>query len=297
MSYWRSKGVVKDLRRDGIDIYLGLSNEIPVGLQASKIKSIVCMHDLFYKDFPSQFNWIDRFIINKKTKFALKNADLILAMSQYTKSSIQKHFPIEEQEAKVLYQAVNPQIEQCARIETPQEAKEHFLFVGSLNERKNLNYIIDAYKNLEPEYRRKIIVVGRGKNYKRKAIRKIEELGLNDYFVFKEGITQLELIELYNKAMALISPSQFEGFRLPVLEAMILGVPIIAAHNSSLTELTGKHGIIIDLSETSSLNIAIKDIVDRRHEGNKVKLLSHLEQFNSQLLSQKLMALIQELAQ
>ena len=288
---WRAKTMVQDLLDNRIDLFIGLSNELPYGLKASGIKSIVCIHDMIYKYFPHQFNLVDRFIIDLKYRYAINSADLILAMSRYTKDGLIQTFGIrDEEKLSVLYQSVHPVFEQYNIESTPK--RSHFLFVGTINERKNLDYIVSAYEHLDEQYRVPVVVVGNGKTYKKKIIKKIEKAGLEALFIFKSNVSTEQLAGLYEGAYGLIFPSLCEGFGIPLLEALMLSVNVIHSQNTSITEVVGEHGIIIDLSDISSLNQAVKDILEGRIKRDKIKLQKHCERFNPQLLSEQLMSQI-----
>ena len=109
---WRSKGISKDLQKDDIDIYHGLSHEIPIGVGEKGIKSVVSMHDLIFLHHPHLYPFIDRNIYNWKFKYAAKHADKILAISESTKADLIRFYQTPEKKIEVLYQACDEQFYQ-----------------------------------------------------------------------------------------------------------------------------------------------------------------------------------------
>src|SRR5581483_8496685 len=103
-SWWRSSGIVQDLLRDKIDLYHGLSHELPAGIGKTGIKSVVTVHDLIFMRFPQYFSWINRVIYGAKLKYACQAADKIIAISDRTKQDIIELIGISPDKIEVVYQ-------------------------------------------------------------------------------------------------------------------------------------------------------------------------------------------------
>ena len=120
--FWRTMGIVKDIRREDLDIYHGLSNELPFKINKTKVKSIVTIHDLIFLKFPQFYSLIDRIIYNVKAKYACRVADRIVAVSECTKRDIIKHYKISPDKSEVVYQGCFPvfktKVEQNVKDET-----------------------------------------------------------------------------------------------------------------------------------------------------------------------------------
>ena len=145
-SAWRSSWVKKDLVKLDIDIYHGLSHEIPFGIQNTSVKSVVTMHDLIFERYPEQYNPIDIKIYRKKFKYACKNANHIIAISHQTKNDLIDFYKVPFEKISVCYQSCNP----AFGIEVSEQEKKRvqqlyqlpdkfFLYVGSIIERKNFS--------------------------------------------------------------------------------------------------------------------------------------------------------------
>ncbi len=181
-SYWRTKNILNDIEKDNIDIYHGLSHEIPIGIEDTKIKTIVTIHDLIYLRYPNLFSSVDLKIYDKKFRSACKRADKIIAVSKQTKKDIINYFSIDEQKIEVIYQGCNKAFKK-SDYDNYELIKnkfglfdEYLLYVGSIEERKNLLTLLEALKDIP---RKKLIIIGDGNNYKKKCVSFINNNNLN----------------------------------------------------------------------------------------------------------------------
>ena len=172
-AYWRSFSIVNDLKKSKIDLYHGLSNELPHKLQQSGIKSVVTIHDLIFKTNPETYSLSERLVYDKKFKYACHQADKIVAISESTKQDIIRFYGIEPQKIEVVYQVCNPifyQLRSQAENESVRQQyhlpDRYFLYVGSVEARKNVKLIIKAYQQLEQKDIIPLIIVGKGGRYK-----------------------------------------------------------------------------------------------------------------------------------
>ena len=171
-SYWRSFSIVKDLKKDNIDIFHGLSAELPVGIQKSGIKSIVTIHDLIFKFVKEDYKLPDRIIYDIKTKNACNNANKIITISQFTKKDLIKIYKIKPEKIKVIYLPISTNFEKKYSddilIRTKNKfdlPKRFFLYVGSIIKRKNLRIIIEAMNIINKDELIPLVVIGNGKKY------------------------------------------------------------------------------------------------------------------------------------
>lgn len=287
---WRYSKISKDLKRHKIDVYIGLSNELPRGLSSNGIKSIVVIHDLLYKYYPNQFSFVDRHIIKHKLNHAISKADQVLAVSQHTKSDIVRNYNIANEKIKVIYQSVN----KLYRDANTQGNGEYLLCVGTINERKNLKLLVDSYQHMDPNDRVPVLVAGNGGRYKVELIEAIKSYKLEHLFTFIGYVSDEKLIELYKKAIALIFPSRYEGFGIPVIESLSMNIPVIACNSSSIMEVVGQYGIVIDSYDSVVLSEAIIQITD---PNNRQSLLNgvenHLRNFQSDVICKEYMQSIE----
>ncbi|MBL57588.1 MAG: group 1 glycosyl transferase [Flavobacteriales bacterium] len=266
--FWRSKGVVKDLKRDGIDLYHGLSNEIPFGIPHSGVKSIVTIHDLIFKIYPNTYRYIDSKIYDFKFKYACRNADRIIAISESTKADIIRFYDVPSQKIEVIYQACDPlyyhlqtkdQIDVVLkRCNVP---SRFMLYVGSVIERKNLLTILKAQERLDAKLRIPLVIVGKGDTYQKRVEHYIKVNRLENHVLWLSNISDnLDLQALYQAADIFIYPSVYEGFGIPVVEALLSKTPVITSNCSSLPEAAGPNSICIDPNNVDAMARAMTDI-------------------------------------
>ncbi len=268
---WRSRGILKTLRENEIDVYWGLSNELPIGISKLRCKTLVTIHDLFYKKYPQQFSWADRLIVSKKYEAAMKSADTIIVASQNTRNDLVAHFPEVSERVEVVYQGTQYEGRQAA---LGSETDPYYLIVGSITQRKNIELIVKTYAEMKPEARLQVKIVGRATSHKEILLRQMKEGGVADSFEFLGQVSNQVLWNLYSGARALLFPSHYEGFGIPIIEALAAGVPVIGNASSSIPEIIGKHGIVIEYDSTESLMAAFLKLKD---ESIRIELLEGVE--------------------
>ena len=196
--YWRSKNIVKDLIQDEIDIYHGLSHELPLGIEKTKIKSVVSIHDLIFIRYPHLFTIIDRKIYHKKILSACKRADKIIAISKQTKSDIIKFFNIPENKIEVVYQGCNVIFQKSIPKDEKQEViskynlpQNFLLHVSSITERKNLLNILKSIHKLNNQ---NLVIIGDGKKYKNKCLEYIHKHKLQEkvHLIHKINLKEMQ---------------------------------------------------------------------------------------------------------
>ena len=248
---WRSFRVGRLARELELDIYHGLSHELPVWIEKSNIRTIVTMHDLIYLRHPEYYQQIDRKIYNQKFRHACRVATRIHAISEQTKQDLMTFFSVPEEKIRVIYQSVNPVF--FERVDEAQKQRlrikyqlppKFILSVGTVEPRKNLLGLLEGMiisKTYIP-----LVVVGKLTDYQHK-VQKFIEADLNRLDVFfLSRIQDDELAVLYQMAEVLVYPSFFEGFGLPVAEAQASGCPVITSYTSSLPEVGGDAALYVN---------------------------------------------------
>ena len=264
---WRTNLIINSLIENEIDIYHGLSHELPLGLEKTGIKSVVTIHDLIYKLFPYDFPLIDKKIYDLKWYNACTNADAIIATSEATKRDIISYFNIDPNKIHVVYQTCSDIYDQKYSEETKRETieknglpKQYMLYVGAIMERKNLLNIIKAYERVRDEITIPLLVVGKGRNYQKLIVEYIEQNNLQDRIIIRSDIGNDILPIVYQCAEMYLYPSQYEGFGIPILEAFKSGTPAIISNTSSLPEVGGNAGCYVDPYKIESISQAMLDI-------------------------------------
>lgn len=304
-AYWRSFSIGNQLKTDSIDLYHGLSNEIPFGLQNSQVKTVVTIHDLIFKVLPDTYPYIDRKIYDWKCRKSCREADLIIAISENTKKDIIRFYNIEPEKIHVIYQSVDASYWQATDKSSASVFQKHsipgeyLLYVGSVEKRKNLSVILDAMTLLPKDLSLPLVVVGKGKAYKEKMQQKVTDLKLKKRVIWLDNLeNNSQLRTLYQRAKALIYPSFYEGFGLPVVEALLCKTPVITSDCSSLPEAGGPNSMYIDPEDTERLSVAIsKTLTDREAVEKMVQKGFEYAQlhFNPEKVTKQIMECYQEL--
>ena len=300
-SAWRSSWVKKDLHRLKIDLYHGLSHEIPIGIQQTGIKSVVTIHDLIHERYPEQYNAIDVKIYHKKFRYACNQADKIIAISEQTKRDIMEFYKIPHQKITVCYQSCHPAFGKVIPDEKKQEIKKQyglpeqfFLYVGSIIERKNLLNICKAIFLLRSEMNIPLVVIGGGGKYKQVVKDYIKQNGLENSIIFlSENLSAkssqsfksaIDFPAIYQSAIAMIYPSFFEGFGIPVLEALWSRLPVITSDASSLPEAGGDGTYYVSPHSAQEIAAAMKKIYSDKEFAAKMieKGWQHAQNFTQQ---------------
>ena len=264
---WRSFRVGGLARKLDLDIYHGLSHELPVWIENSKIKTVVTIHDLIYLRYPEYYHRIDRNIYNQKFRRACKVATKIHAISEQTKQDLMTYFFVPEEKIKVIYQSINPVFFERAEDAQKQEIRKKYqlpqkfiLSVGTVEPRKNLLGLLEGMilsKTYLP-----LVVVGKLTDYQHK-VQKFIEADLNRHEVFfLSRIENDELSVLYQMAEVLVYPSFFEGFGLPVAEAQASGCPVITSFTSSLPEVGGDAALYVNPDRPETIGKALKKVLE-----------------------------------
>jgi len=276
----RSFSMARLAVQDGCDIFHGLSNSLPFDIGSRAVKSIVTVHDLCWRTFPSMYHTSDILIHDLKCHFAVKHADCIIAISESTKNDIVHHYGIDPEKIKVIYQSVDSmyfepidktaartQLSEClpqlGGSAIPQLAHDYILCVGSINARKNQLNAMKALAALSPENRPQLVICGKGdkkytalcRDYANRNLRPADVLWI-------DNADNRTLKLLYGAALAMLYPSFYEGFGLPVVEALLQRTPVITSTLSSLPEAAGPGALLVNPSDVGAISDALAHLLD-----------------------------------
>ncbi len=268
-SFWRSFSIKSRLRNDKIEIFHGLSGEIPFNLSGGKIKTIVTVHDLIFRILPDTYKPVDRYLYDRKFRYACRNADRIVAISQSTRNDIIKYYGTDPAKINVVFQACDSvfyntpdPIQMKVVSEKFNLPADFLLYVGSVIPRKNLLTVIKAIDILPYDLRIPVVVVGDGKAYKKEVKKYISEKKLEKYVIWIENLhNSRQLKALYNLAQIFVYPSVCEGFGIPVAEALLSKAPVITSNLSSLPEAGGPNSILVNPYDAEETANGIKRIL------------------------------------
>lgn len=288
--YWRSRGIISDLKKDQIDVFHGLSHEIPYGIHKSGIFTVVTVHDTIAYKYPQYFSLIDRNIYRHKLKYAVLHADLIQCISQSTAADVLQLFQVPKERIRV----IPPILDKIYMVESPpikptRLPELYYLYVGALTKRKNLTMLLTAWDKSGTESH--LILIGQGpmESHLRKLAK---SLNRSQQVHILSGITQSALPAFYAHARALLYISEYEGFGLPLMEAAAASCPVITSDVSSMPEVLGDASIQVNPMDVNSVVDGIKQLEQlSNQERNSLlkKAKNHLQDYSPARVSSRIM--------
>lgn len=265
-SYWRSFRLIHWLGEDEVDIYHGLSNELPYGIHRSTIKSVITIHDLIFLQLPRLYKRFDRYVYKKKVQYGARAATRIIAVSEQTKQDIVRFLNVDESRIRVIYQGCHRQFYNRVSRETLNYIRKQFalpreylLYVGTIEERKNLLKIVEAMHHGGIDF--PLVVVGRKTAYYQQVRNFIEKNRMHNIH-FLDQVQVSDLPAIYQGSQGFIYPSSYEGFGIPILEALNSGVPVITSEGGCLAETAGRGGLLIDPHNREHMIQAITKVLE-----------------------------------
>jgi len=288
-----------DAQNNGADIFHGLSGELPLKWNSKPIKKIVTIHDLIFERFPEYYTWIDRKIHFWKFKKASFSADKIIAISEQTKRDIIQFLKVNENKIEVVYQGCHASFKEKQSEEILKQIKEKFnlpekfiLNVGTIEPRKNLLNVVKALKDSKIP----LVVVGAKKPKYFKLIEK--EIEKNKIEVqFLSGISMEELAGIYKLAEIFIYPSFFEGFGIPVIEALFSETVVITSNTSCLPEAGGPDSVYVNPYNVNDIKAKILFLWENESERKRraEKGLQFVQKFNDEVIADEMMKVYESL--
>lgn len=288
----------KDAQKQNVDIFHGLSGELPLKWDKKPIKKIVTIHDLIFVRYPQYYSFFDRKIHFWKFKKAANSADKIIAISEQTKRDIVEFLKIPESKIEVIYQGCHQAFKEEQSNELIQQTKEKFnlperfiLNVGTIEDRKNLLNIVKALKDTKIP----LVVVGKKTKYFQKVTNFIQKNKMEKQVHFLEGVTMDELAVIYKLADIFVYPSFFEGFGIPVIEALFSKTVTITSNTSCLPEAGGPDSAYIDPKNYLDIQSKIKFLWGNESERKRRadKGFEFVQKFNDEPIANELITLYQ----
>lgn len=296
---WRLFWVKNQIIKDQVGIFHGLSGEIPVGLPKS-IKSVVTIHDLIFMRYPDLYSFFDRKIHYWKFKYAANRADCVIAISEQTKKDIVTFLKINPEKIKVVYQGCSNVFKEIFSEEEKEALrkklhlpKEFILNVGTIEERKNALSIVKAIKTIDT----KLVLIGKKTKYYERIAAYVKQNELEDKVILLKGISQKELAIIYQLATIMIYPSIFEGFGIPIVEALFSRTPVITTKSGVFPEAGGPHSIYIDPMDSNELGKKIEFLLQNPDSRQMIAEngIQYAQQFTDENIAKNIMTIYQNL--
>lgn len=249
------------LKQDQPDLFWSPRHHLPLWLN-KRTPQVLTIHDVVWKRYPETMPWQPRMLERLLMPASVKQADKIICVSQFTATEVGTFWPEQAHKCDVIYSGALGNSDNDVFVE--KEANPYILFVGTLEPRKNLPRLLGAFSKLVSEGRIKedLVVVGSDGWGGVDLVSLVRSLKIEGRVSLKGYVSDNQLQHLYQGARCLVMPSIYEGFGLPVLEAMQFGVPVVVADAGSLPEITGAGGLLIDPLSENGIARAIEVLLN-----------------------------------
>lgn len=259
---WRSYGCLHDL--GNVDIYHGLSGELPFGIHRTNVKTVVTIHDTIFMRYPELYSAGYRRLFARKVQYACNHADIVIAISEQTKQDIITYFHADESKIRVVYQGCNNRFREPVIDENVAQIKKQYglpaqyvLTVGAIEPRKNLRNLIEAMHTAHIEM--PLVVVGAPSKYAVQMSRLAQQCNIDMQYVHHLPFENLPAV--YKGASVFCYPSIYEGFGIPILEAMCVGTPVVTSTGSCFAETGGEAALYADPSSPEQIGSQLSRVL------------------------------------
>jgi len=214
------------------------------------------------------------------TNYSLKHASKIIAISNFTKKDLLELDPKKEDKIKVVYHGYNKSL--FKKIDDKEEIKQvlhkygveepYLFFVGRIESKKNISGLIEAYAILKENksIKEKLVLAGKAGHGYDEVNYMIREFGVDDDVILLGWVEELDMPYFYNGATAFVLPSNYEGFGIPLLQAMASGTPIVASDSSVIPEVVGEAGILFNVNNPESMSEAMEEVITNKEKRDHI---------------------------
>jgi glycosyltransferase involved in cell wall biosynthesis len=249
---------------------------------------VVMIHDVAFSAFPHGFKAHETLLFSALAKRSAQNAKHILTVSEFSKSEIHKHLNVPLEKITVTYNG----LDDCFKpAKQKSSTAPYILYVGNLHPRKNLVRLIEAFVQLKRERQTDLVlkIVGQKAWLTAEIFESVRTSGLESSVEFTGYISQEQLVQTYQTATVMVYPSLYEGFGLPVIEAMGCGVPVVTSNSTSLAEVAGDAAELVDGHSADAICQGIWRVVSSQERQNDLRQrgLIRTRKFNWQTTAQK----------
>lgn len=297
-SLWRTIGMKSDIKRLGDDIFHGLSQELPIGIENIAVKKVITFHDAIFIRYPELYASSYRKIFTAKNRQSCRIADRIIAISKQSKQDAIEFFNADPAKVEVIYQGCNNIFRQLVSLETKEQIKrkynlptDYLLFVGAIEPRKNIAAILKAIS--QEGINAPLVIVGRLTNYTQELHNLAKKLKISTQVQFLHHVETIDLPAIYQQAQLFVYPSIFEGFGIPILEALCSETPVITSSGSCFEETGGEHSLYVEPLNTQEIGAAIQTVLNDSSIQKMMKIQGslHAQKFCDTIIASQLMSL------
>lgn len=301
---WRQVGIVTRMEAMKLDVYHGLSAELPL-FRPRKTKLVVTIHDLIFMKFPRYYTAVDRAIYTYKLKNAIAMADAIVCTSQHTHRDLHAIFPSQAKKMTVIYQGCEEVFKQRPDEQDLESFKRKYdlpdafiLCISKFEKRKNHLRLIEAYAKVRSQLNIPLVLVGKEGDTFEPVKKAIKMLDISTDVRLYTEVDQATLVRFVHASSWTVFPSEYEGFGIPVLESLMAGKPVLTCRQSSMEEIAGATGACMDPLNIHSIEEGLLNFT-----GNEVRTqslaegLSGLNRFEGSEIAQEHLKLYRQLTE
>jgi glycosyltransferase involved in cell wall biosynthesis len=263
--WWDQIAVARVAKKENMDLIYNPKLSIPI---MASCKTIFVMHGAEQFAVPHAFRWYDRIYTAVAMRMYFKSASAVIMMTHQGVKDIVKFIGADPRKIHIIYESCS---EHCRPLEEEAlnsirkkyDLPEHFiLFLGGINPIKNFGNVLRAYQVVQREYPHKLVVVGFLRWKYSKDFKLIDQLGLRKKIIFTGFIPDEDIPAFYNLAEVLVFPSLYEGFGMPVLEAMSCECPVVTSKTGCSPEVAGDAAVLVDPYDKNDIIRGIKKVLD-----------------------------------
>lgn len=268
--WWFEKSIPKILEQHKIDLFISPDGFCSL---STTIPQILTIHDLGFEHFPTHTPFLVRNYYQYFTPKFCQKATKILAVSEFTKQDIIAKYGIEESKIEVVYNAVDiietrdKRQETKSQISNLKSGNPYFLFIGAVHPRKNVLSLLKAFEQFKTKNKQthQLIIIGRNAWMNAELENYLQKMQFKNDVIWMKNCERNELLEILQNAFTLVYPSLFEGFGIPIIEAMTLGVPVITSNVSALHEIAGNAALLVPPTDINSIINAMLELIENEN--------------------------------
>lgn len=305
---WTQTGLAAQTFLDKLDILFVPSHTLPL-IRKPGLKTVMVVHDLGAEYLPGMHQLKQRLYLKAITKYQLKSATKLIAVSKATKKDLLKKAGVKEEQIEVIYEGIDEVFSEVkgdilsnTLKKYDIENNKYFLFVGTIQPRKNLSRLIKAYQIFLSQDKNsknppKLVLAG-AKGWLSDEIYDLpEKLGIKDKVIFLGRVDEVDLPALYSGALAFVFPSLFEGFGLPILEAMSCATPVITSNVSSMPEVAGDAAVLVDPEKTEQIAKSMQFLAqnEKKRQELRGKGFEQIKNFSWEKTAREILGLLNQM--
>lgn len=298
-SWWRTWRLGRQAAADGVELFHGLSHEIPRDLPHTGIPSVVSFLDLIWVRHPGLYPPVDRRSYEWRYRWSAEHASAIVAASRQTGNDLRQLYGIAGERIVVVPPPMDPRFAQPVAAAARRAALARYalpaaflLSVGTLEPRKNQRSAIAAVAQLDPAQTPPLLLIGRNRGSGAELVRLAERLGVAGRVLMRDGVRDEDLPALMQSAAVFLYPSLVEGFGLPIVEALAAGVPVIASEGGCFAEAGGAETLYAPATDATALAGQLRRVLDDAALAERMRSAgrSHARRFDGAALAARMLA-------